>query len=166
MTHTDIQSLLQAQLGADAVTGTIDNATPKGLIISVEKLQQVCLFLKDHEQTYFDSLSCLTAIDNGVEAGTLEVNYNLYSIPYNVYLLLRVIVPRNDEGADLPAIPTVSDIWKTAEWHEREAYDLMGITFDGHPDLRRILLPADWKGHPLRKDYSTQEYYHGMKVDF
>jgi NADH-quinone oxidoreductase subunit C len=166
MTHIEIQSLLNDQLGESVVLATIENATPKGLVVSVEKLQDICLFLRDNEQTYFDSLSCLTAIDNGVEANTIEVNYNLYSIPYNVHLLLRIIVARNDEGAELPVVPTVSDVWKTAEWHEREAFDLVGITFEGHPDLRRILLPTDWQGHPLRKDYSTQEYYHGMKVDY
>ncbi|MEQ8532354.1 MAG: NADH-quinone oxidoreductase subunit C [Imperialibacter sp.] len=166
MTHTDIQSLLQSEFGASSVLNVIESATPKGLVVSLEKLQDICLFLRDNEQTYFDSLSCLTAIDNGVEANTIEVNYNLYSIPYNVQLLLRVIVARNEEGAELPMIPTVSDVWKTAEWHEREAFDLVGITFEGHPDLRRILLPTDWNGHPLRKDYSTQEYYHGMKVDY
>jgi NADH-quinone oxidoreductase subunit C len=166
MTHIEIQSLLNDQLGESVVLATIENATPKGLVVSVEKLQDVCLFLRDNEETYFDSLSCLTAIDNGVEANTIEVNYNLYSIPYNVHLLLRIIVARNDEGAELPVVPTVSDVWKTAEWHEREAFDLVGITFEGHPDLRRILLPTDWQGHPLRKDYSTQEYYHGMKVDY
>mgnify|MGYP003653880850 CR=1 FL=1 len=166
MTHTEIKSLLQSKLGSDAIVATIENATPKGLVVAAEKLQDVCLFLRDNEQTYFDSLSCLTAIDNGVEANTIEVNYNLYSIPYNVQLLLRVVVVRNEEAAELPVVPTVSDVWKTAEWHEREAFDLVGITFKGHPDLRRILLPTDWNGHPLRKDYSTQEYYHGMKVDY
>tara|TARA_R110000737_G_scaffold50696_2_gene71699 strand:+ start:7632 stop:8132 length:501 start_codon:yes stop_codon:yes gene_type:complete len=166
MTHTDIQSLLQSEFGASCVLDTIENAVPKGLVVPAEKLQYVCLFLRDNERTFFDSLSCLTAIDNGAEASTIEVNYNLYSIPYNFQLLLRVIVARNEEGAELPMIPTVSDVWKTAEWHEREAFDLVGIKFDGHPDLRRILLPTDWQGHPLRKDYSTQEYYHGMKVDY
>jgi len=166
MTHTEIQSLLTKQFGDAVVLATIDNATPRGLLIAAESLEDVCLFLRDHEQTYFDSLSCLTAIDNGEEAGTMEVNYNLYSIPFNVQLLLRVQVARNKDGEDLPVVPTVSSIWRTAEWHEREAFDLVGIRFEGHPDLRRILLPTDWQGYPLRKDYSTQEYYHGMKVDF
>ncbi len=165
-THTDIKSLLESSLGASVVIATIENATPKGLVISADRLQEVCLFLRDHEQTYFDSLSCLTAIDNGTETGTMEVNYNLYSIPFNLHVLLRVIVPRGGEAAQMPSVPTVSTIWKTAEWHEREAYDLLGIHFSGHPDLRRILLPADWVGHPLRKDYADQEYYHGMKIKY
>ncbi len=166
MTHAEIKSLLAAQLGESSVGDNIDNATPAGFLVPVAKLKEVSHFLRDNEKTYFDSLSCLTAIDNGPEAGTLEVNYNLYSIPYNIHLLLRVVVPRNTETDELPTIPTVAEIWKTAEWHEREAFDLVGINFEGHPDLRRILLPTDWNGHPLRKDYTNQEYYHGMKVAY
>ncbi|MEX0602057.1 MAG: NADH-quinone oxidoreductase subunit C, partial [Bacteroidota bacterium] len=65
-----------------------------------------------------------------------------------------------------PHIQSVSGVWGTANWHEREAYDLIGIVFDGHPDLRRILLPYDWEGHPLRKDYKVPEFYNGMKVPY
>lgn len=162
---SDIQGLLSEKLGISSLQ-RIENTTLKGLSVPAENLREICLFLRDCDKTYFDSLSCLTAIDNGQEAGTMEVNYNLYSIPFNLHLLLRVVVKRNAEGEALPAVPTVSDIWRTAGWHEREAYDLLGINFEGHPDLRRILLPHDWQGHPLRKDYTTQEYYHGMKVDY
>ncbi|HET9487574.1 MAG TPA: NADH-quinone oxidoreductase subunit C, partial [Chryseosolibacter sp.] len=74
---------------------------------------------------------------------------------------LKVTVSRDHAEVD-----SVEDVWKTANWHEREAYDLFGIKFRGHPDLRRILLPADWEGHPLRKDYKQQEYYRGVKLDY
>jgi len=67
---------------------------------------------------------------------------------------------------DNPHVPSVESVWKTANWHEREAYDLIGVVFDGHPDLRRILLPDDWEGHPLRKDYKVPEFYNGMKVPY
>ena len=100
-------------------------------------------------------------MDNGPEAGTLEVIYNLYSLPLNHSLMLQVKLPREQ-----PIIPSVTEIWKGANWHEREAFDLFGITFEGHPDLRRILLPDDWEGHPLLKDYQQQEYYRGMKVKY
>jgi len=69
-------------------------------------------------------------------------------------------------GTYLPTISTLSHIWRTANWHEREAFDLMGLWFESHPDLRRILLPADWQGHPLRKDYENMETYHGIKVAY
>lgn len=166
MNHLEMMSLLQEDLDDSLAPHPIENATPKGLMVPAEKLREICLFLRDNEKTYFDSLSCLTAIDNGPETGTMEINYNLYSIPFDIHLLLRVVVPRNKEGEELPVVPTVSDIWRTAEWHEREAFDLLGIRFDGHADLRRILLAADWVGHPLRKDYQTQDYYHGVKVDY
>jgi NADH-quinone oxidoreductase subunit C len=96
----------------------------------------------------------------------MEIVYNLYSIPYNSQLTLKVELIRNKADEPLPELPSVSHIWRTADWHEREAYDLMGIKFSGHPDLRRILLTADWQGHPLRKDYQIQETYHGIKVAY
>lgn len=134
---------------------------PKGIKISNGDLIAVCDQLHQHPSLYFDMLSCITGIDNGAEAGTMEVIYNLYSIPFNHHLAIKVVVPR-----DQPEVDTVSHIWKTANWHEREVYDLLGIVFNGHPDLRRILLPADWEGHPLRKDYKHQDYYRGIKVEY
>jgi NADH-quinone oxidoreductase subunit C len=96
----------------------------------------------------------------------MEVIYNLYSIPFEHSLMLKIIFPRNKEDEPLPVVPSVSAIWRTADWHEREAFDLVGISFSNHPDLRRILLPEDWVGYPLRKDYEAQEYYHGIQVKY
>ena len=135
--------------------------TPKGVRIDAADLRSVCESLYGHTSVFFDMLSCITAVDNGPDIGTMDVLYNLYSIPFNHSLALKVVVKR-----DNPSVDTVSDIWRTASWHEREAFDLMGITFNGHPDLRRILLPADWEGYPLRKDYKHQEYYRGVKVEY
>lgn len=132
---------------------------PKGVKIDAGDLKEACVLLHQHPSVFFDMLSCITAIDNGAEAGTIDVVYNLYSIPFNVHFALKVTVQR-----DKAVLDSVESIWKTANWHEREAYDMFGITFAGHPDLRRILLPADWEGHPLRKDYKQQEYYRGVKV--
>jgi len=103
----------------------------------------------------------LTGLDNGVEKSTMEVLYHLYSIPYNHNIVMKVETDRGN-----PIVDTVSSVWRTADWHEREAYDMFGIKFNNHPDLRRILLPADWEGFPLRKDYQEQEYYHGIKVKY
>jgi len=165
MEFEEIESLLKQKFGEAVVEGVDLNSSPKALIIPASEIVQVCKELYENEQTYFDSLSCLTGVDNGSEVNTLEVIYNLYSIPYNHHLMLKVILQRNQPEELLPEVPTVSYIWKTAEWHEREAFDLVGISFSGHPDLRRILLPADWEGHPLRKDYENLEEYHGIKVD-
>jgi NADH-quinone oxidoreductase subunit C len=131
------------------------------VVIDASHIREVCAFLQRDPDCYFDMLSCLTGIDNGPEAGTMEVVYNLYSIPFDHHLMIRVIVSR-----DNPEVPSVTSVYRTANWHEREAYDLFGIRFTGHPDLRRILLPADWEGFPLRKDYRHQDYYRGVKVEY
>lgn len=139
----------------------IPNSTPFGVIIKNEVLLSMCEQLHKNPATYFDMLSCITGIDNGVEAGTMEVIYHLYSIPFNQSLALKVILPREN-----PEIESVNAIWKAANWLEREVYDMFGIVFKNHPDLRRILMPADWKGFPLRKDYKHEEYYRGMKIEY
>ncbi len=138
-----------------------ENSTPKAVKISAGDLLPVCTALHANPSTYFDMLSCLTGIDNGVASGSMEVVYTLYSIPFDHHLTIKVIIPR-----ELPEVESVISIWKTADWHEREAFDLFGIKFGGHPDLRRILLPADWEGFPLRKDYKQQAYYRDIKLDY
>jgi len=145
------------------ITLAIDQGmnTPVCLNVDFEKIHQICEFLHEDDRYYFDQLSSLTGIDNGIEAATMEVIYHLYSIPKDYHLALKVVLPREN-----PEVESVANIWRTANWHEREAYDLLGIRFTGHPDLRRILLPADWEGYPLRKDYQAQEKYHGMTVKY
>ena len=140
----------------------IDQAlNPKGVTIHPADLKSVCLQLYQDPAVFFDMLSCITAVDNGPAVGTIDIIYNLYSIPFNHHVALKISVPRDHVEVD-----SVQDIWKTANWHEREAWDMFGIRFKGHPDLRRILLPADWEGHPLRKDYKQQDYYRGIKVEY
>jgi NADH-quinone oxidoreductase subunit C len=136
------------------------------LVVATQHIAEVCQWLHTHPGLYFDYLSCLSGVDNGPEAGTMEVVYHLHSIVGGLSLVLKVLLPRRlgEEGGSQPSVPSVSGIWATANWHEREAFDLLGIYFTGHPDLRRILLPADWEGHPLRKDYQLQDYYHGIKT--
>jgi len=91
--------------------------------------------------------------------------YHLASIPYQTQLTLKVSVENDRNPEELPTFPSITSVYRTADWHEREAYDLVGIFFEGHPDLRRILLPDDWEGYPLRKDYKTAEYYKEIKID-
>ena len=129
------------------------------IIIDADKINAVSLFLRDEESLQFDSLSCLSSVD--LDKDNLAVVYDLYSFALNHKLKLKVIVPKEN-----PVVKTVSDVWATADWHEREAYDMMGLIFEGHPDLRRILCPDDWEGYPLRKDYKVQEFYQGMKVPY
>lgn len=137
------------------------NATPNAIVISADDLVTVCEELHKNPETYFDMLSCVTGIDNGPEAKTMEVAYNLYSIPFNLHLMIKVVLPRENLLMD-----TISHIWKTADWHEREVFDMYGIVFRNHPDLRRILMPADWEGFPLRKDYKHQDDYRNIKVAY
>lgn len=138
-----------------------ENCTPETLEVPVDHLGVMMEFLHTNSRLYFDMLSCVTGVDLGEESGKMEVIYHLCSIPKGLNLAVVVSLER-----EKPVVPTVSNIWRTANWHEREAFDLLGIKFEGHPDLRRILLPNDWEGHPLRKDYREQEYYHGMKVEY
>lgn len=141
---------------------TVDEkSSPNAILVAAQNLIKVCTELHQNPETYFDMLSCVTGIDNGVQANTMEVVYNLYSIPFNTHLMLKVVLPREN-----PVIDSVISIWRTADWHEREAFDMLGIKFTGHPDLRRILMPADWEGFPLRKDYVHQEYYRDIKVKY
>jgi NADH-quinone oxidoreductase subunit C len=165
MDFHEITALVSSHFPELAIDADTKNVQPT-LIIPVESVAAVCGFLHTHENLYFDYLACITAIDNGPGPATMEVIYNLTSIPYGVDLALKTIFPRSSPGAPLPIVPSVSHIWRTADWHEREAFDLMGIHFEGHPDLRRILLPEDWEGHPLRKDYDVQERYHGIYVRY
>jgi NADH-quinone oxidoreductase subunit C len=164
MLFRDIVALIRQLLGDHFLQEVHEEAIQPYVKIAPVHLPALARLLYEHEQLYFDYLACVTGIDNGPEVGTMEVLYHLFSIPYEHALVVKVEVPRNAEDEPLPEVPTVSDIWRTADWHEREIYDLLGIRFTGHPDLRRILLPADWQGHPLRKDYQTQDTYHGIKV--
>lgn len=163
MTFSDLPALLFDQFGLEAFTVNTTNPQPY-LTVPADRLVELCRFLRDDERLFFDLLACVTAIDNGPDADTMEVVYNLTSIPYEHNLMLKVVVPRNTGSSQLPSVPSIAHIWRTADWHEREAFDLVGIRFEGHPDLRRILLPTDWVGHPLRTDYKEEEQYHGIKT--
>ncbi|MEK6646963.1 MAG: NADH-quinone oxidoreductase subunit C [Candidatus Firestonebacteria bacterium] len=113
--------------------------------VNADEILPICEFLKTNEELCFDSLMCLSGVDL---KDYMKVVYHLYSYKHNHKLTINVVL-----NHDNSVVNSVSRIWKTANWHEREVYDLLGIKFEGHPDLRRILLPQDWVGHPLRKDY-------------
>ena len=165
MSFADIKQLLADKFGDDVIVGEETGGLQPALLIAPGRIAGVCLELRDNANTYFDFLSSLTGVDYGVEAGRFGVVYHLASIPYQSQLTLKVSVENSRDLNDLPTFPSVTSIYRTADWHEREAYDLVGIFFEGHPDLRRILLPDDWEGFPLRKDYKTAEFYKGIKID-
>lgn len=117
-------------------------------------------WLMQHEALQIDTLHCITATDDGPEAGTIALHYQVKGLLTGVEFHLKTIIPRDG------SIASIAHLFPTANWHEREAYDLLGIRFDGHPDLRRILLPADWEGHPFRKDAVQAEQYRGVFIEF
>ena len=122
-------------------------------IVPREFIAGVCAELKAGPSK-FDFLSDLCGVDRGIEEEPrFEVNYHLFSTTTYQRLRLKVLVTEQDAH-----VPTVTGVWRTANWHERETYDLVGVIFDGHPDLRRILLPDDWQGHALRKDFPLRGY--------
>jgi len=125
-----------------------------------DRIHDVVEYLKTEPEFSFDSLHCLGG-DHLVETGQIVVIYHLYSMKQDHWIVLKCFLPEDE-----PVIDSIADLYNTADWHEREAYDMLGIRFDGHPDLRRLLLPEDWDGHPLRKDYQFPEYYRGIPVDW
>jgi NADH-quinone oxidoreductase subunit C len=132
-----------------------DNA---GTTVLPGMLLDVAEFLKTEPGFEFDCLSNLSGVDYP-KRGVIEVVYHLYSYRHRHLFVLKVEAPR-----DNPAVPSVAGLWSHADWQEREVFDLLGVRFEGHPDLRRILMPEDWPGHPLRKDFVEPEEYHGIST--
>jgi NADH-quinone oxidoreductase subunit C len=174
-TSEEIYKSLKEKFGDSIIELNSSLPVEAFIIVNPLLIDAVCLFLKENEEFKFDSLMCLSGIDdangekktndNGstmIAGGTLSVFYHLESIELKHKVTLKVSANR-----DNPEVKSVADIWRHADWHEREAYDLIGIKFLNHPDLRRILMPYDWEaGHPLRKDYQNPEFYQGMKVPY
>lgn len=165
---------LQSKFG-DRITGANLEALDPWVEVSPKALADVCQYLKTDPRLRFDMLNCITAVDyfepdpkkaskTGWEPH-LEVVYHLSSISLKHSLVVKVSLPRwkNNVPGELPEVPSVSGVWRTADWHEREVFDLSGVLFTGHPDLRRILCPEDWVGYPLRKDYEMPLEYHGIR---
>jgi NADH-quinone oxidoreductase subunit C len=122
------------------------------VLLDKDSLLPVCRFLKEDPALRLDYLSNLCGVDYPDREKRFEVVYHLFSIALRHRINLKIQV------ADQEPVPSVVGVWRTANWHEREAFDLLGIPFEGHPDLRRILLTDEWQGHPLRKEYPTRGY--------
>ena len=118
---------------------------------------EIAKWIQSEPSLLFDSLQCQMGIDMGEDI--LESRYNFHSMEHDHYVEIRIRVSRSDAK-----IPSVEQVWRIADWFERETYDMLGVEYTGHRDLRRILLPDDWEGWPLRKDYQEQETYHGIVV--
>jgi len=174
MTESNFMSRLQQQFGEN-ITGSNFDAIDPWIEVAADSLADVAQFLRDDEDLAFDMLNCISGVDyfiadpkKAAKAGWdphIAVVYHISSISKKHSLVVKVMLPRwkDEQEGQLPEIPTVSHIWRTADWHEREVYDLVGIRFIGHPDLRRILCPEDWVGYPLRKDYEMPLEYHGIR---
>lgn len=159
MTPEQIHEKLQQKFG-EAILEFNGGILEPFIQIAPDQILTVARFLKSDPELKFESLMCLSGLDYGAESD-LCVVYSLHSIEKKHKITLRVDLPR-----DAARLPSVESVWRTADWHEREAFDLLGIEFTGHPDLRRILCPDDWEGYPLRKDYIVQEFYHGIRVPY
>jgi NADH-quinone oxidoreductase subunit C len=155
MTTHEIHERLKARFGDD-VGPLSEPKVDAFCVVKPERIVEVCRFLASEPGIEMDFLEDLTAID-WPKRSVIEVVYHLLSYRHRHELVLKVELDRA-----APAVSTVESIWKTANWFEREVYDLFGVSFAGHPDLRRIMLPDDWVGHPLRKDYQEAGGWHGI----
>jgi NADH-quinone oxidoreductase subunit C len=133
------------------------------LVVDAAAIVDIGTYLRDEPELAFDMLHCHAAVDyleeKEPEKARIEVVLHLTSLKHRHWIVLKVHLRRDE-----PKMPTLEGVWPTANWHEREAYDLFGIEFVGHSDFRRIFLPDDWAGHPLRKDWVWPEEWHGIKV--
>ncbi|MBK7972498.1 MAG: NADH-quinone oxidoreductase subunit C [Deltaproteobacteria bacterium] len=141
-------------------TLTVPGPRPTGhqdrtLEVDAPHLREVCVTLRDEPRLSYDYLMSLTAVDRPPDS--IEVVAHVFSYSHRSMLAIRTNLPRN-----APKVPSLSPVWPAAGWHEREQFDLVGVLFEGHPDLRRIMMPDDWEGHPLRKDYVKPDRYHGI----
>ena len=174
MTSADIVAVLEQQFGSRIKSKNLQVIDPF-VVVDAADLLDVCRFLKEDSRLQFAFLNCISGVDylepdpkKAPKAGFephMEVVYHLSSFRHRHRFVLKVILPRwkDDKPGELPEVPSVTSLWATANWHEREVYDLSGVWFTGHPELTRILLADDWVGHPLRKDYEYPLEYHGIR---
>jgi NADH-quinone oxidoreductase subunit C len=147
---------LKGKFGDAAAELQSEGFRPAFVVVSPEMLPEIARYLRDDPAMKFDSLMCLSGVDY---KDRFAVAYHLYSMTHRHAVGLKVFLPREN-----PSVASVDQVWPAANFMERETFDLYGIDFPGSKDLRRILLPEDWEGHPLRKDYKYPEFYHGIKV--
>jgi NADH-quinone oxidoreductase subunit C len=152
MNQQEIYNILKEQF-ADKIISLKDSVKDPFIVIDAASIKPIMQHLKNNSDLAFDFLACITGLDY---TDKFTVVYHLFSCQKRHKIVIKVHLPN-----DSPEIESVESIWKAANWLERETYDLLGIKFVGHSNLRRILLPEDWTGYPLRKDYTQPEEYHG-----
>lgn len=174
MTPADIITALEQKF-ADKIKAKKADALDPFVVVDPADLPAVCRFLRDEPKLRFEMLNDISGVDyfepdpkKAPKAGFdphIEIVYHLSSFTNKHRFTVKVSVPRwkDDKPGQLPEVPTVTHLWRTADWQEREVFDLVGVHFPGHPDLTRILLSEDWVGHPLRKDYEFPLEYHGIR---
>jgi len=172
MEFSEIAKKVSERFG-DQVVGVVADAIDPWIEVAPPAIAEIARFLRDEPSLRFQFLHCITGVDylqtdpkRKIEGQPrIELIYHLGSLAHKHRLVVKAVLPRWKDGIEgqLPEIPSVSGVWSTANWHEREVYDLMGVRFLGHPDLRRILCPDDWVGHPLRKDYEMPLEYQGIR---
>lgn len=158
MTIPEVIDNLKTRFGGEVLSAAAEGLHPH-VEINARRLREVGNFLKTYPVAGFNQLRCVSAVDRPSE-NVIEMSYELASLSTGLALAIKV---RLDRAA--PEVESVSAVWPAANWHEREAFDLMGVRFINHPDPRRILMPEDWVGHPLRKDYQDPVEYHGLKIN-
>ncbi len=164
MVPEEISKLLKEKWG-DAVLGIAIEGSHPYAKVAADRWPAIAKFLRDDSRLRLNFLRCISALDLLAE-DKLACVYDLCHVPCDNPTTLKTrthgFAVRIEVDRTNPVIPSVADVWPAADWHEREAFDLMGIMFSNHPDLRRILCADDWVGHPLRKDYEFPLEYHGI----
>jgi len=155
MNTQEVHARFKAQFG-DAVGELGEAKIDPFVTVKAGKIVEICRFAKAEAGLEFDYCEDITGIDWPARS-LIEIVYHLYSLQQRHQIVLKVEADRGQ-----PSVPSVEGVWKAANWLEREIYDMLGVDFVGHPDMRRILLPDDWVGHPLRKDYQEAGGYHGV----
>src|ERR1700712_3506201 len=130
MSFEEIKLLLTEKFGAEVIAGEETSGLQPALLIDPARIAEVCLELRNNPKTYFDFLSSITGVDYGVEANRFGVVYHLASIPYQTQLTLKISKENNRDEENLPSFPSISSVYRTADWHEREEFDMLGIFFE------------------------------------
>lgn len=167
-------ALLTNAMGEGVLAAADFEAPQPWLEVPASQFLTAVAYLQRTEGLYYDQLACLTGMDHGPEADRrFAVVYHLYSLTQGHSLVVKCFAvarelahPKGAPVKSWPVVPSLTSLYGAADWHEREAYDLVGIYFEGHPDLRRMLLPEDWHGHPLQKDYQEEAAYHGITIGY